>query len=311
MSVDKCLEIISDTGKSVKSSVLVELSSITPNELSAFNRIWGCLSEERKCNVVGSLLILAEDDPSLDFSSIFWESLIDPVDNVRQTAIHGLWENDDRRLVEKLVNILCHDENCDVKIAAATRLASFVDLAVEDKLLVKDRELLEFKLGGLVNDECEDINVRRRVLESIAPFNTRDISLEIMKSYESSVPELIASAVHAMARTGSENWLPMIMESLSSAIPSIRYEAVSACGILGDESIVTRLALMLDDDDLEIKMATIHSLGEIGGAEATEAIQACIDKGSSLVKSAALDTKHSMDELNRNNIGVGVDGVIP
>jgi HEAT repeat protein len=48
----------------------------------------------------------------------------------------------------------------------------------------------------------------------------------------------------------------------------MRFEAALACGSMADEAAVPLLSPLLEDDDAEVRAATIAALGEIGGREA-------------------------------------------
>ena len=118
---------------------------------------------------------MAEDNAELDFSSIFRLCFKDPDDVVRQKAITGLWEFEDRSLILSLIELLNSDSSGHVRASAASALGKFAALAQDGKILSKDGELVKACLIKALQDKKEWLEVRRRALEAAAPFNTPDV----------------------------------------------------------------------------------------------------------------------------------------
>ena len=132
-----------------------------------------------------------------------------------------------------------------------------------------------------------DIDVRRRSLEAVAPFNTGDIKKFVSWAYDSDDLAMKSSSIFAMGRTGESTWLPLLIKELQSPEPPIRYETAHACGELGDEDAVPHLIQLLDDEDYQVQMAGIAALGRIGGPLAKKVLVHCIKEGDATLEDAA------------------------
>jgi len=86
----------------------------------------------------------------------------------------------------------------------------------------------------------------------------------------------------------------------------VRGAAIVSAGDLGDASCVPALIGQLDDDDDEIQLAAIDSLGEIGGTESLGALTrlACEPEESVDIRLAALT---ELEELTAKAISSGPD----
>jgi len=111
--------------------------------------------------------------------------------------------------------------------------------------------------------------VRRRALESLGNSSAPGVYEIIADAYDSTDPEVRASAIFAMGRTcDRDRWGETVRRELSSTDDMIRYEAVRAAGELELRQSVTTLHNMALNDNGEIRKAAIWSLGEIGGPQA-------------------------------------------
>ena len=297
MSLDRCLQDIAEVGKPLRHVYLIELSSLTPQEMEKFLGTYSDITSERRREVVAALVELAEDNAELDFGAVFRACLKDPDDEVREKALSGLWEEEDRGLIPELLELLRSDPSHRVRSAAATALGTFVELAAEGKLLSKDREMVKEYLMQVLKDSEEPLDVRRRGLEALAPLNTGEIREYIRWAYNSPQAELQCSAFYAMGRSGEADWLPLVLRGLSSEDPSVRYEAVNACGVLGEEEAIPHLIRLLEEDDLEVQLATIQALGEIGGPLAKKALKRCIRTGDASVEEVAMAALEKVEVL--------------
>jgi HEAT repeat protein len=166
---------------------------------------------------------MAEEDVDLDFSGVLRQCLQDDDPGVRDKAVSGLWECDDRTLLTPFIQLLSSDPEDRVRASAAISLGKFSTLAVLGKLLPKDRYMLEEILISVAKSDKESLEVRRRALESVAVFNTDDINALIRQGYQSLEINMRISAVYAMGRTCETEWLPAILHELDDHNPSKRY----------------------------------------------------------------------------------------
>ena len=299
MSFELFLETVSDPTYDLPLSEFHEVSDLSPEELGQFAKSWLLLPMERQREIVSTMVELAEQNTELDFTAIFKMCLKVSEEEVLEIAIEGLWEHEDRSVISGLVDVLGSDKNTKVRAAAASALGKFTVLAQEGKLLTKDGELIEQTLMDVLDDDDEDIDVRRRCLESVAPFNTDAIQQFVEWAYTSEDEDLKSSSIYAMGRTGETSWLPTLIKELESSDPSVRYETAHACGELGEEEAIPHLILLLQDDDNQVQLAGIAALGKIGGGMAKKVLVNCVKEGDAALEEAArfeLDNIEALDD---------------
>ena len=154
-------------------------------------------------------------------------------------------------------------------------------------MLPKDREAIYESLMAVLKDPDQHIDVRRRSLEAVAPFNTGDIKKLLSWAYDSDDLPLKSSSIFAMGRTGEVDWLPVLIRELQNTDAAIRYETAHACGELGEEDAVPHLISLLEDEDIQVQMAGISALGKIGGPLAKKVLVHCVKEGDSVLEDAA------------------------
>ena len=287
MSFQQFIEIIGDPSAPVSDAPFHEASDPSPGELAEFVLVCHTLGEERRREVVAGMVEQAEENLELDFTAIFRLCLKDDDDGLVQLAIEGLWEQEDRWLVVELVELLRSERGPRVRAAAALALGRFPVLAQEGKLPAQDGELVYRVLMDFLEDEIEDLEVRRRCLEAVAPYNTEEVGDYIRWAYEDEDQDLRASSIYAMGRTGEAAWLPTLLRELENSDPAVRYETAHACGELGEQDAAPLLVELLQDDDPEVRMACIAALGKIGGALARRALIDCVQDGDAAMSDAA------------------------
>ena len=294
-SFQEYLAELKDDGHPVKAARLSRLSQLDEEERVLFLEAWSTFSAKRRRQVIRLLVDLAEDNVELNFDDIFLSSLSDSDPRVRADAIRGLWEYDNRDLIEPLINLLSVDGDTDVRAEAALALGRFVLQwefgALRDRYFHRVEGVLR---QALTNGE-EEMEVRARALEALGACSLPWVRQAIRQAYADDDRRLRVSAVHAMGRNCDPNWLPILFQELSSGDPEMRFEAALACGSLGDESAVPRLAPLLDDQDPEVQAATIAALGEIGGREAKAALMRYVDHPSRIVREAVREALSMAD----------------
>ena len=258
------------------------------------------MADELRLQIVDRLVEMAESTVDLDFSAVFNIALGDATAAVRQKAVLGLWESEERSLISVYIGLLRSDPSEDVRGAAALALGNFAALAEDGKLLPKDYQRIKGSLVDAINDTEQPIGVRRRALEAVGAMSDDDVVHLIWWAYAQPEEEFRRSAVFAMARNASPHWLTTILKELESDDPAMRYESACACGELSDEDAVSYLLPLLQDDDDQVALATIAALGNIGGSAARSALNECAnseDGGEAIVEAAtaalaALDTSN-------------------
>ena len=287
MTLEPFIQNLADPSFRVPSGDFVELSDLSPAELGVFARTWFTIPAERQLWIVSTLVELAEDSAELDFHAIFKMCLKDGDESVVEKAMEGLWEHEDRSVIPFLTDILLSDRSPAVRAAAAVALGKFPLLVQEGKLLAKDGDSIHDSLMAVLVDSEQPHEVRRRSLESIAPFNTSDIKTYVDWAYNSGDLKLKSSSIFAMGRTGETSWLPLLLKEIQSPDPDIRYESAHACGALGEEDAVPHLIGLLEDDDYLVQLAGINALGQIGGPLAKKVLLHCVQEGDSSLDGSA------------------------
>ena len=287
MTLERYFEELAQGDEALNHSRLASLSGLDSTEIEHLRRRWPSIPTDRRREMMSRLVTLAEDDVDLDFEAVFRHSLKDEDPVVRERALSGLWECDDRTLMGSLISLLQDDPIEQVRASAALSLGRFSTLATLGKLLPKDGERVQEVLIAVVEDDTESTEVRRRALESAAVFNEGKIQQLIRDAYHSADETMRLSAVFAMGLTCDATWLSTIFSDLNSNDPAMRYEAANACGELGEEEAVPYLIALLQDEDLQVQLASIRALGALGGRLATKALQRCLRDDEEAIQEAA------------------------
>jgi len=276
------------------SSKLANLSALSQEELKLFLEAWAKMGVARRRQIVSKLLGLAEEDVKVNFDDIFRACLLDPDEVVRVKSIEGLWECENRSLIDPLITLLRQDSKESVRAAAAVALGRFAMLAELEKLRPEDGVKVQNALLSAIEDRREQLEVKRRAIEAIAPISLPKVEDIIHQAYKSGDSKMRASALYAMGRNGDPAWLAILVKELSSLDVEMRFEAAGACGELGDEEAVPHLVRLISDIDSQVKLSAIVALGQIGGSEAEEALRTCLGHPDEQVREAA---EEALEEL--------------
>jgi len=287
MSLESFLEALAEDPDEVSVGDFVEASALQPEELITFARAWFGFTVENQRWIITTMVELAEDSAELDFSTVFRMCLKDKDEEVLEKAIEGLWEDEDRSIIPGLIQVLHSDKSPQVRAAAAVALGKFPALVQEGKLLAKDGDSILESLMTILKDSGQPLEVVRRSMEAVAPFNTPDIRRFVNGAYKGDDLLLKCSSLFAMGRTGEVRMLPVLIKELRNSEPSIRYESAHACGELGDEDAVPHLVGLLEDDDTQVQLAGISALGKIGGPLAKKILVNCAKEGDAVLEEAA------------------------
>ena len=287
MTLPDLLTDLTDVEKPVTYSGLLQLTDLPVEGLAELKTVWPRLSTERRREVVQKLVELADDNVELDFNSIFKSCLTDGDDAIREMAAKGLWETEDRTMIRPLVKLLENDTCAEVRASAAMSLKNFAVMSQYGKLLTRDGDSIRQALLAVANRPTEDFDVRRRAIEAVASFNTLETNSVVREAYESDNPTLVQSAIFGMGQSSNPAWMPTVVDEMSNPLAAVRFEAATACGLLGDEGIVPHLLRLLRDDDSEVRLASIKSLGMIGGTTAKNALQQHLSDEDEAIEEAA------------------------
>jgi HEAT repeat protein len=276
---------------------LFELTNLHGKTLALLADAWPSLPVDRRQDIISRLVDMAEADFEADFVEVFKICLTDDDPHVRAAAIEGLWEVEDVTLIRPLVRALSHDSSQIVREAAAISLSRFALGAELGHLPPRLATLVWDALWQTVHNQEEDIDVRRRAIESLAYYDRPEVTQVIEQAYQDEESAMRISAVFAMGRSADENWSRYILDELQSPEPEMRYEAARACGDLKLAGSVPTLSQMTADKDPEVKLAAVWSLGQIGGPESRRVIEICAKMGDEALKDAAQAALSEMDYM--------------
>jgi HEAT repeat protein len=255
---------------------LNRLSDLEPANTALLASVWPKISVRRRQALLEDLDEIHTADDLLCFEEVGRVALIDSEPGVRQRAIQILREYELVDLLPKLVVMSEHDPDADVRAASAAALATYIYMGeVEDistkKLLVVEECLLRL-IGG--NDTSL---VRRRALEALGFSSRKEVVGLIEKAYASPDVEWLVTALFAMGRSANSRWKPQVLKMLTHEQPAIRAEAAGAAGELEIKAAVPQLMELLEDSDLDVRMAAIWSLSQIGGPRVRTALEALLE----------------------------------
>jgi HEAT repeat protein len=289
LSLESYLKELADGKSALVISRLTELSALIPANLELFKKSWPDIAVERRREIIGNFITLAEGDPQLDYNDIFMSALKDADETVRLRSIEGLWEYEERSLIDPLIDILRHDGSEQARAAAAVSLGKFALLYELGKLREKDGGRVEESLITTFRNKNETVEVRRRAVEAIAPLSLPVVTDVIAEAYKNDDVFMKASALYAMGINCDPAWLPTILREINNNDPEIRFEAVKACGEFEDAQALPTLLRLLKDPDIQICTAVISSLGKIGGDRAEAALEECMKHQDDIIREAAND----------------------
>jgi HEAT repeat protein len=295
LPINEIIASLSDPDKSLLNSSLAQLSSLSSKELKLLEEAWATIEPKRRRQIISRLAELTEDNFELNFDSIFKSRLKDSDDEVRSTAIEGLWESEETSLIEPLISLLEQDGSEKVQAAAATALGKFALLAELKKLRPSHKSKVSRALLIVINDKSKPLEVKRRALEAAAPLSLPQMKQAITEAYQSPDPRLKISALFAMGRSCNRSWLPILLRELTSADAEIRYEAAGACGELGEKEAVPYLIELVSDPDVEVQLSAIKALGKIGAPEAKVCLEQCLDNPNDIVRQAAKQALYELE----------------
>jgi hypothetical protein len=259
-------------------TVFYGLSGLSASQIPRVQEVWVTLPADYRHKLLQQMVDISETNFELDYRLIGMLALEDDDPAVRTGAVELLWEDDSLEMMDRLIDLAQWDESVQVRAASASALGRFIlagelgDLPETETIRAQD------VVVTLLTSEDEDVEVRRRALESIANCGHEIVQEAIDEAYQSDDPRMQASAVFAMGRTYDNRWNDVVLREIDSVDPAIRYEAARASGELEIEEAVPHLARLAQGPDREIKAVAIWSLGEIGGSYAMKILGALADE---------------------------------
>lgn len=268
---------------------LLLLSGMTREEESALREAWLHIPVERRRFLVTTLLETAEADATAVFDEVFLVALHDPDEQVRVVALQGLWEYMEETFIPTLIDVMNHDPSVAVRAEAAIRLGGFAMAGALEDLGPEATDLVRQALIAVWNSPDQDVEVRRRALESVSCLSTDEITEMIQAAYSDKDERMNVSAVYAMGQTLDEMWVPYVLRELKNPRPEMRYEAAHAAGELALTEAIPTLLDLVHDADTEVRVAAIIALGSIGGDLAADILMSLARSADDVISEAAMD----------------------
>jgi HEAT repeat protein len=274
MGLDEFLNALpEDDGAPLNYASLPELSGLTNPQAEEFGQLWLEWSDERVIELVKRMVALCEEQPDVEFESIYRQGLVHANAQVRLSALSGLDESGDRKLIKPFCEMMTGDPSPVVRAAAAETLAYLSSLAQAGKLAPRDEKSLSEELFGVLGNEEEFDAVKLKALEAVSVFGGDRLVPYLEAAWSSGDMSARQSSIYAMGRTSDPKWADRVIEDLEHDLVAVRYEATMAIGELGDEAHLRALEVPLDDEDLTVQLAAISAVERIGGDVAKDMLE--------------------------------------
>ncbi len=294
LDFEQALQILRENSP-LSAEILASLSAPTREESERFASCFCAISDERRRELLASMVAHAEESFELDYRDLFRCCLSDTDAVVRRQAIEGLWEDERIDLLRPLLAMLTEDPDVAVRAAAATALGRFLYLAEFEFIHKRYGQRVQEALARVIANDQEDLEVVRRAVESIAFVNDDAVRRIIGWAYDHDDPLMRISAVFAMGRSADQVWSETVLLELEDPSPEMRYEAARAAGELQLRRAVPRLSRMALERDREVQGMAIWALGQIGGKSARDLLE-YLASGEDEV--AAVAAEEALDEID-------------
>ncbi|MCZ6538849.1 MAG: HEAT repeat domain-containing protein [Chloroflexi bacterium] len=242
-----------------------ELSGLTTPEAEEFGQLWLEWPDERVLELVKRMVTLCEEQPDVEFESIYEQGLDHPSPQVRLSSLAGLGDSNDRTLIKPLCRMMASDPSPEVRAAAAEALVYLSALAQAGKLAPRDEKTLAEELYRVLDNDNEIDAVKLKALEAVSVFGGDRLTPYLEAAWSSGDLSALQSSIYAMGHSSDPKWVEKVVSDLEHDVVSVRYEATMAIGEIGDESHLHALEGPLDDEDLTVQMAAISAVERIGG----------------------------------------------
>ena len=274
---------------------LKQFSGLLAEDIPRLTAIWGNLPVDVRRGTVRAWNALAAEDFEMDFSAVLRIAMHDEDADVRATAIAGLDEDEDIRLITQLSELLEHDTAVVVRAAAARALAHFILMGELEKLLPHFFEVACAALLKAHSNLDEDLEVRRGALEALAYTSLHGTPEMIEAAYAHPEEKMRISAVLAMGRSADKRWAKIACRELLNPLPAMRYEATRACGELALPDAVPALVELVEDVNIDIQQMALWALGQIGGKQAQRTLEQYVEVDNPVLRQTAHDALEELE----------------
>ncbi len=300
----RAMRRIAESTDKIKHADLQALSNADARSIAEFRAEWPKLPLARQRALLAAMEDAAEESVQSEFSDLLLTLLDEPDEIVRAAAVSGLWELETPSFGKRLLKMAAEDKSAHVRAAAAAGLGAYLQEAEEDEHAIPQSKPIVDLLLARFRDPNEDLEVRRRALESVAFAGDERAHSAIQEAYDDGEQEMRVSALFAMGRSYDSSWTPIVVRELKSAVETVRYEAAVAAGELSATDALPHLIKMVQGPSIQVREAAIWSLGQIGGREARRVLEGALESDNEELQEAAedalaeLEFAEGLDSLN-------------
>lgn len=270
------IQLANETDATLPAAVIYRLAALEPEDFALFKEAWKSFPPAKRRWTLNILTDITESDYMMAFDDVARFALTDEDVSVRAQAIELLWHDMSEEFFETMMTMAA-DENPLVRAAAVATLGRFIEAGELEEFNYKLSKKAESLVAEYFWDHKQDLEVRRRALESISHCSHESVSDMIREAYYDDDEAMQVSAVFAMGCTFDEQWKDIVLSELDSEVPEIRFEAVRTAGQLEMLEAIPELTQAAFDEDYEIRLMAIWSLGEIGSEEAQRVLNNVVD----------------------------------
>ncbi|HSG25131.1 MAG TPA: HEAT repeat domain-containing protein [Anaerolineales bacterium] len=274
---NEVIDALLDASLSFPAKYLSRMSGLEGVELEQLVETWPQVSPLRRQRLLEDIESLTDGSFLMEFDEVFKLGLDDENPQVKQTAIRGLWENEEPAVGLKLIHILQNDPNPEVCAQAASGFGKFIYLGeLEEIDQTISNRMTQHLIDILSSNKPE--SVRRRALESLGFSSNPKVTELIESAHNKQREDWTISALIAMGRSANTQWIPQIIENLSHEEAQVRIEAAQSAGLLGAQESVPHLLQRIDDPEEDVRLAAIWALSEVGGLDSRAALEGLLKK---------------------------------
>ena len=289
-----------DEAENTVSEMLRDLSGVDDKKARSIVAAWRDWQLSDVLDTIVELRTVAEADRSLEFDTLFRAAIDFPDPKVRLESVRALSSGGSVKIAQALIDALERDEDVQVRAAAAESLHAFADPSQARN--ISDTALSRIAAALSLAASQEDRAVRGKALKALAAMRVEEVPDLIDAMFDDAIgePELMSDVLLAMGESGDRSWLPSIEDAFFSGDARIRIAAVMAFGEVAGDDDVESLSEPFDDHILEVQMATVQALANIGSPQAREMLALAVTSSEPDVQrmaQAALDLLKAEDDL--------------
>jgi hypothetical protein len=274
--ITRLIDALLDESKPFHPRYLHRLSDLDSEDVAELTASWQKVSLRRREALLEDMEEAHLADDLLNFEAVARLALNDSNPTVRSRAIHILREYELVDLLPVFLNMAQSDPDVEVRAASTAALGSFIYMGEVEDISATKLKKTEECLLGLISSQQPDL-VRRRALESLGFSSRKEVVGLIENAYTSTDIDWVITALFAMGRSANSRWTSRVLKMLSHLNPGVRAEAACAAGELEIKSGRKTLLELLEDDDLDVRMAAIWSLSQIGGRGVRKALEELLE----------------------------------